>query len=66
MAKKICPECLSNEHVTWSLFTDTNSGIADGRLRMHDINIKAALCCEYCSETIEIVNDDGIMAVLNA
>lgn len=62
---RTCPECEGSTHLSWQMLTDTNSGVADGRLRMNDILVKAFLGCEYCSETIEVINADEIAIRLN-
>lgn len=62
---KICPECHSSANLNWVLFPDNTTGVADGRLKMHEINIKAYLSCEYCSETIEVITTGAIVDKLN-
>ena len=60
-----CPECKRTDGLFWEVYPDTNSGIVDGRLRMHDIKIKAFQGCEFCSCTIEIIGDEEINSRLS-
>jgi hypothetical protein len=52
-----CPECGSKD-LQWHCTHETNSGVVDGRLRMHDINTLFYLGCNYCSETLKTVSGD--------
>lgn len=62
---KVCPECESSNHLSWVCTTATNSPVADGRLRMHEINVQCYLSCEYCSETVDIISGDEAAHRLN-
>ena len=56
---RICPEC-SDTDIEWFCRPHTNSGVVDGRLRMHDIRVEFYLGCNYCSETIESISSDEV------
>ena len=62
---KECPEC-GSEELSWKHSHETNSGVVDGRLRMHDIHTVFFLGCENCSNTVSTLSADEITAYLDA
>lgn len=59
-----CPECGSSD-TEWHCALTTNSGVVDGRLRMHDVASVFYLGCNCCSETIRTVSGDDVARFLN-
>jgi len=59
-----CPECGSAE-TEWHCAQTTNSGVVDGRLRMHDVSTVFYLGCNHCSETIRTVSGDDVAQWMN-
>ena len=47
----LCPECGSDE-LSWTVEPYNSSSVVDGRLRLHDINVRIVLGCDECSETV--------------
>lgn len=58
-----CPECGSTE-TEWHCGHTTNSGLQDGRLRMHDVSTVFFLGCCCCSETIRTVRGDELARLM--
>ena len=61
---RACPECGSAE-TEWHCAQTTNSGVVDGRLRMHDVSTVFYLGCNHCSETIRTVSGDDVAQWMN-
>jgi len=59
-----CKGCGGSNNLVWHCSQDTNSGVADGRLRMHEIHTVFYLACEYCSETVKTVKGDEVADLL--
>lgn len=59
-----CGECDGSGDLVWKCTQETNSGVVDGRLRMHEINTVFYLACEYCSETVKEVKGDEVAELL--
>lgn len=57
-------QCCESPMLYWTCSHDTNSGVQDGRLRMHEIHTIFYLGCEYCSETLKIINGDQVALML--
>lgn len=62
---KTCPTC-DSPHITWDIGKRSGGGIADGRLRIHDIAVELYLGCETCSETIRILREDEALCSINS
>lgn len=60
-----CPECGSPD-TEWHCAQTTNSGVVDGRLRMHDVSTIFYLGCNCCSETICTVSGNDVAQWMNA
>ncbi len=58
-----CPECGSTD-TEWHCSQQTNSGVVDGRLRMHDVHTVFFLGCNECSETIRTIGGDKLARLL--
>jgi hypothetical protein len=58
-----CPECGSSD-TEWHCSQYTDSGVVDGRLRMHEVKTRFFLGCNSCSETIRIVGGDELARFL--
>ncbi|MEY2632352.1 MAG: hypothetical protein RIR00_1006 [Pseudomonadota bacterium] len=58
-----CPECGSTD-TEWHCSQTTNSGVVDGRLRMHDVSTVFYLGCNCCSETIRTRSGDDIARLM--
>lgn len=58
-----CPSCGSSD-IEWHCGHTTNSGVQDGRLRMHDVTTVFFLGCNSCSETIRTVSGDDVAQLL--
>lgn len=54
----LCPNCESN-NLSYSVYKTCNTGIVDGRLKMHDITVLFVLGCDECSETIRCIDADS-------
>lgn len=59
-----CPECGSTD-TEWHCSQTTNSGVVDGRLRMHDVSTVFYLGCNCCSETICTMSGDEVAQRMN-
>lgn len=51
IARGVCP-CCGEEALTWGVHPHNNSGVADGRLTMRDVETIFYLGCDHCSETL--------------
>lgn len=60
-----CPNCGSTD-LTWEPHMRNNSGVVDGRLRMHDVSCLFVLGCNHCSETVRVINTDTVSVMLAA
>lgn len=60
-----CPECGSSD-TEWRCAQTTKSGVADGRLRMHDVSTVFYLGCNVCSETIRVLSGEEVARWMNA
>lgn len=58
-----CPECGSAD-TEWHCTQTTNSGVPDGRLRMHDVSTVFFLGCNSCSTTIRTVSGDKLAELM--
>ncbi len=58
-----CPECGSSD-TAWQCTQTTNSGVVDGRLRMHDVSTVFFLGCNRCSNTIRTVRGDELAMMM--
>jgi hypothetical protein len=63
MTVRECTECGSKD-LKWHCTQDTNSGVVDGRLRMHDVHTLFYLGCEHCSETLHTISGDDVATVM--
>lgn len=59
-----CHECGSDD-VTWDLSLTNPRGIPVNRLNTHDIVPVFYLGCNYCSETIQVINQGSFMNIIN-
>lgn len=59
----VCPECGSAD-TQWHCSQHTDSGVVDGRLRMHEVNARFFLGCNSCSETIRIIDGDDLARLM--
>ena len=60
---KNCKNCGSHI-LSWHCGTQNNSGVVDGRLRMHEIGVIFYLGCDECSETLSIINGDKVAEIM--
>lgn len=60
-----CPKCESTD-IEWNCAQVTNSGVVDGRLRMHDVSTVFYLGCNNCSETLRTISGDDVAQSMNA
>lgn len=61
---KICKECGGTD-LAWYAFSWHNSGIADGRLRLNEVQPMFGLGCEECSETLLVLPASEIANMIN-
>lgn len=61
---KLCCECGSMD-LAWDLTPHTSSGTVDGRLRMHEISVRAVLGCRVCFCTCKVTDADTFLKLLN-
>lgn len=54
-----CPEC-GESKLSWQAYNSNTSGVAEGRLRTNDVTCNFILGCDYCSETIMVIDADEI------
>lgn len=55
----VCSNCGSAD-LAWSCMQTNRSGIADGRLRMHDVSTSFVYSCNECSETLRTASGDQV------
>lgn len=59
-----CSNCGSDD-----LFIDyrivNESDVPDGKLRVSDVSVIYFLGCNYCSETLDVVNSEQMMGLIN-
>lgn len=58
-----CPECGSAD-TEWHCDQYTDSGVVDGRLRMHEVKTRFFLGCNSCGETIRIISGDELARLM--
>lgn len=64
--KGVCPEC-GEKQLTWGIHPRNKSGVADGRLRVSDVETTFYLACNHCSETLLAhVDPETVAAALTA
>ena len=59
-----CKECDSTD-LKWHSGLRNKGGVQDGRLRMHEIEAIFYLGCEFCGETLQVVDGDKVAVFLN-
>ena len=59
-----CRECESTS-LTWQAVNTNKTGIAEGRLRTHEVTCVFVLGCDDCSETLLTVSADRVAEQLN-
>lgn len=59
-----CPECGSTD-AEWACTQTTRSGVAEGRLRLHEVTTLFYCGCNHCSETIKTITGDELAAMMN-
>lgn len=59
-----CNNCGSDD-IQWFSCHEKHSDIQDGRLCMHDIKTVYFLGCNDCSETLQWMNEDQVLALMN-
>lgn len=60
-----CREC-GSENLSWSQCNSNKTGIAEGRLRTHEVTCSFVLGCEDCSETLAVIGADKFISNYNA
>lgn len=60
-----CPECDSPE-LRWHAGTKNIGGVQDGRIRMSEVVPIFFLGCEFCGETIKVIEGDEVAEFLNS
>lgn len=60
-----CREC-GGEDLLWSQHNSNKTGIAEGRLRTHEVTCSFVLGCEDCSETIAVISADKFISNYDA
>lgn len=58
-----CRSCGSKE-LSWDTHNKNGSGVAEGRLRSHEIKCLFVLGCDECSETLAVMRADQIAAFM--
>jgi len=56
-----CREC-GGSNLYWSQCNSNKTGIAEGRLRTHEVTCSFVLGCEDCSETMAVIGADAFIA----
>lgn len=51
ISKGVCPEC-GESALTWDVQPRNKTGVADGRLTLHDVETIFYLGCSFCSATL--------------
>lgn len=59
-----CNNCGSDD-IEWMSTHQSDSGVQDGRLRTHDIKTVYFLACHNCSETLQFMNEDLALTLIN-
>lgn len=59
-----CTNCGGNQ-LKWIVDSEGPHDVVDGRIRMSEVHAIAFLACEECSETLAIIDEDEINAMLN-
>ena len=59
-----CRACGSKK-LKWHCNQKNLSGAVDGRLRLHEVGTEFYLGCEFCSETMQVVDGDKVADHLN-
>jgi len=59
-----CKECHS-ESLTWDCRVKSLADIQDGLLKYSELTTEFFLGCDYCSETLAVVDSDRILKHLN-
>lgn len=59
-----CKECGSTS-LSWDTHSKADSGVAEGRLRSHEVKSLFVLGCDECSETLAIVSADKVASLMN-
>ncbi|MDD4865175.1 MAG: hypothetical protein PHE38_14350 [Alishewanella agri] len=64
--KKIieCYKC-GSEDLKWNCSQKNLIGVADGRLRLHEVGTDFYLACAFCNETLQVVDGDKVAEFLN-
>lgn len=60
---KECKECGESDLV-WQASSEIKNGIVQGKLNTSDVNNIFFLGCEYCSETLGVVDEDDVADLL--
>lgn len=60
----VCPECEQSEYLQWNCSTRTTGGVPQGRLNSNEVIPIFYLGCEYCSETLGVVDGDDVAELL--
>lgn len=58
-SKTECPECGENK-LSWQAYNVNKTGVTEGRLRTNDVGCNFILGCDYCCETIMVIDADKI------
>ena len=58
-----CPDCGSRD-LTWHCDAKNRGGVTDGRICMREVGVIFFLGCDYCSETIRVIDGDKVAAML--
>lgn len=58
-----CLEC-GSQSLRWNCASTSNNQVADGRLRISDVDTTFYLGCEYCSATISSISGDEVAALM--
>lgn len=60
-----CKHC-GSKLISWGASVQNTGDAQDGRLRIHDMRAVFVLGCDYCSETLNVVNGDDVAQMLPA
>jgi hypothetical protein len=58
-----CPECGGTD-TEWHCSQYTNSGVENGRLRLHEVGTRFFLGCNLCSATIRTISGDKLARLM--
>ena len=65
LKKMTCPDCKTNEGLTWHSHVVPVSGAPqDGQLRTHDVKPVFYVGCDFCSETVGVIDASAVAAIL--